>query len=52
MSRLTPEEKMLNRISDVSSIILTSGSTKDDKLAMYNRAIRHLEYGKKIQEAE
>ena len=50
MSRLTPEEKMMNRVSDVSSIILTSGATKEGKLAMYDRAIRSLEYYKKFTE--
>lgn len=48
MSRLTPEEKMLNRLSDVSSIILTSGNDKEGKVAMYDRAIRHLEYYKTL----
>lgn len=52
MSRLTPEEKMFNRLSDVSGIILTSGNDKEGKVAMYDRAIRHLEYDKKILEAK
>ncbi len=41
--RLEPEEKMYNRLSDVVSIIFTSGGDKESKVAMFNKAIAYLD---------
>ena len=46
--RLASEEKLMNRLSDIASVVLTSGKDKEGKVAMYDRAIRHLEYYKTL----